>query len=183
MLENKTDGAPRDEWDVEPLDEQLDHVRGPARARLILEYGDYECPHSRAAYRNIQHLEAHLAGGVRFAFRHFPLTGIHPLALAAALAAEAASSQGLFWELHDALFHHEKTLEDDALRGYAVELGLDLARFDADRHGEAALSRIGRDARSGEASGKVLGTPTLFIDGVLYEDGYDAATLLGALSA
>jgi protein-disulfide isomerase len=183
MPENETEATPREEWEVEPLDEQLDHVRGPAGARLILEYGDYECPYSRAAYRNIQRVDAELAGGVRFAFRHFPLTGIHPHSLAAALAAEAASSQGLFWELHAALFHHQKALEDDALRGYAGELGLDLARFDVDRHGEAALSQIKRDVRSAEASGKVLGTPTLFIDGVLYEDGYDAATLLTALSA
>jgi protein-disulfide isomerase len=182
MPENETEAVPRENFEVEPLDEQLDHVRGPAGATLILEYGDYECPYSRAAYRSIQRVEAELAGGVRFAFRHFPLTGIHPHALAAALAAEAASSQGLFWELHDAMFHHQNALEDDALLGYAGELGLELARYDNDRHGEAALNRIERDVRSGEASGKVLGTPTLFIDGVIYEDGFDAATLLGALS-
>ena len=51
---------------------------------------------------------------MRFAFRHFPLTRIHPHALAASLAAEAASLQGRFWEMHDTLFHSQKALEDDA---------------------------------------------------------------------
>ena len=163
-----------------PLDEAVDHVRGPAGARLILEYGDYECPYSRAAYRQIERVEGQLDGNVRFAFRHFPLTSIHPHALAASRAAEAASLQGRFWEMHDTLYHRQKALEDDDLRSYARELGLDLARFDADRAGEAALARIRRDVTSGRAAG-VPGTPTLFIDGALYEGSYDAAALIEAL--
>src|SRR5579872_7568524 len=88
------------EWDVEPLDETVDHVRGPVGTPLILVYGDYECPYTRAAYRNIERIETERSGGVRFAFRHFPLVAIHPHALTAALAAEAATTQGRFWELH-----------------------------------------------------------------------------------
>ena len=167
---------------IEPLDETVDHVRGPAGARLIVEYGDYECPYSRQAYRSIERVEKEFSQGVRFAFRHFPLTEIHPHALAGARAAEAAALQGRFWEMHELLFHRQHALEDDDLRSYAQELGLDAARFDRDRGSDSVLERIRRDVRSGEASGEVLGTPTLFIDGVVHRGGYDAASLLGMLA-
>jgi protein-disulfide isomerase len=173
---------PRQQAVVEPLDEAIDHVRGPGTATLIVEYGDYECPYSRRAFRAIEYMEARLTDGVRFAFRHFPLTEIHPHALAASLAAEAASLQGRFWEMHEVLFHHQHALEDDDLRGYASELGLDVARFESDRRGEAALERVQRDVRSGVSSGEVHGTPTLFIDGVAHHGGYDVASLLEVLA-
>ena len=168
---------------LEPIDEAVDHVRGAAGGRLILEYGDYECPYSRAAYREIEHVEQRLGAAVRFAFRHFPLTEIHPHAADAATAAEAAALQGRFWEMHDLLYHRQKALEDDDLRRYAGELGLDLDRFDEDRPAEDVLRRVARDMSSAIASGQVLGTPTLFIDGVLHSGGYDAATLLEALGS
>ena len=166
---------------MEPIDEAVDHVRGPSDAHLILEYGDFECPYSRAAYRQIQRVERATGGGVRFAFRHFPLVHKHPHALAASAAAEAAAMQGRFWDMHDVLFHRQKALEDDDLRRYAAELGLDLAAFERDRSSDAVLMRIDRDVQSGLATRQVLGTPTLFIDGVLHEAGYDAATLLAAV--
>jgi predicted DsbA family dithiol-disulfide isomerase len=84
--------------------------------------------------------------------------------------------------MHDLLFHRQKALEDDDLRSYASELGLDVERFDGDRTGDAALDRIERDFRSGIESGEVLGTPTLFIDGVVHLGGYDAETLLEVLA-
>jgi protein-disulfide isomerase len=136
---------------IEPMDEAVDHVRGSATAALIVEYGDYECPYSRQAYRAIERVEAQLGDGIRFAFRHFPLTEIHPHALAASRAAEAAALQDRFWEMHGMLFHRQEALEDDDLRGYAIELGLDIARFDGDRSGEAVLERVRRDVRSGIA--------------------------------
>jgi len=172
------------EWPsaMEPLDEAVDHVRGPAGGRLIVEYGDYECPYSRQAFRAIERVEDELAGGVRFAFRHFPLTGIHPHALAAAAAAEAAARQSRFWDMHMLLFHRQTALGDPDLRRYADELGLDVAVFDGDRAGDAVLARVRRDVDSGIASGQVQGTPTLFIDGVVHWGGYDAATLLAALA-
>jgi hypothetical protein len=84
-----------------PLDEKVDHVRGWRAGRLILEYGDYECPYSRQAFHAIELVEQRLGGNVRFAFRHFPLIGIHPHALAAAPAAEAGARQGRFWDMHE----------------------------------------------------------------------------------
>jgi formate-nitrite transporter family protein len=167
---------------VEPIDAALDHVRGPNSAPLILEYGDYECPYSRRADREIQDVAAHLSGNLRFAFRHFPLTDIHPHALAASAAAEAASLQGSFWEMHDLLFHGQEALEEENLRRYARELGLDLQGFDADRVSDPVLLRIERDVRTGIATAEIRGTPTIFIDGVIYRAGYDAESLLEALA-
>jgi protein-disulfide isomerase len=145
---------------------------------LIVEYGDYECPYSRQAFRAIQRVESRLGDQVRFAFRHFPLTDIHPHALAASAAAEAAATQDRFWAMHELLFHRQHALEDGDLRGYAAELGLDVDRFHADRASAGVLARIRRDVQSGLASGEVLGTPTLFIDGVVHRGSYDAASLL-----
>jgi protein-disulfide isomerase len=166
---------------IEPLDEAVDHVRGGAGGRLIVEYGDYECPYSRQGFREIESVERSLGDGVRFAFRHFPLTEIHPHALAASAAAEAAGRQDRFWEMHELFFHGQKALEDDDLRRYAAELALDLRAFEEDRAGPAVLKRIGRDVESGMASGEVRGTPTLFIDGVVHLGGYDATELTEAL--
>jgi protein-disulfide isomerase len=166
---------------LEPLNERVDHVRGDPATPVILEYGDYECPYSRQAFRAIERVERGFAGRVRFAFRHFPLTQIHPHALAASAAAEAATQQGRFWEMHDLLFHRQKALEDDDLRAYANEVGLDLARFDRDRNGDAVIVRIDRDVASGDATGLVRGTPTIFIDGVLYQGGYDSALFIEAM--
>jgi protein-disulfide isomerase len=167
---------------LEPLDDVLDHVRGPTAAPLILEYGDYECPYSRQAFREIERVERQANDGIRFAFRHFPLVEIHPHAFAASAAAEAAALQGRFWDMHELLFHRQKALEDDDLRGYAVQLELDVARFDQDRVSLPVLRRIRRDVESGIASGEVRGTPTLFIDGIVHRGGYDTTTLMEAMA-
>jgi protein-disulfide isomerase len=149
---------------------------------LIIEYGDYECPYSRQAFHAIELVERQLGGNMRFSFRHFPLTSIHPHALAAATAAEAAARQGRFWDMHERLFRRQEALEDGDLRGYAAQLGLDRTAFERDRSGQAVLERIQRDVDSGLASGQVLGTPTLFIDGVVHRAGHDPPTLLAALA-
>jgi protein-disulfide isomerase len=165
-----------------PLEEAVDHVRGSHGGHLIIEYGDYECPYSRQAFHAIERVEQRLSGKLRFAFRHFPLTAIHPHALAAATAAEAAALQGRFWDMHELLFHRQKALQDDDLLGYASQLGLDVAAFDRDRASTVVADRIRRDVDSGIASGQVTGTPTLFIDGLVYRDSFDPPTLLSALS-
>jgi protein-disulfide isomerase len=148
---------------------------------VILEYGDYECPYSRLAFRAIEEVERMAPGGVRFAFRHYPLTDVHPHAMTASCAAEAAAMQDRFWEMHELLYHRQKALEDSDLRGYAKELGLDAARFDSDRASSAVLERIQRDVRSGDATGEVLGTPTLFINGVIYRGPHDAESFMDVL--
>jgi protein-disulfide isomerase len=166
-----------------PLEGSIDHVRGPDSAAVILEYGDYECPYSRRAFREIERVERAMNAEVRFAFRHYPLVQIHPHALTAAAAAEAAANQDRFWGMHEILFHHQKQLADSDLRRYAEELGLDVARFDRDLSDSGVLSRVGRDVASGLESGEVHGTPTLFINGVVHRGDYDAPTLIEAIES
>jgi protein-disulfide isomerase len=101
---------------------------------------------------------------LRVCFRHFPVSSSHPRAHAAACAAEAAGAQGAFWPMHDSLFSDQGRLEDPHLWARAEALGLDIARFEADRRSEAAAARVAADFRSGIRAG-VATTPTLFIDG------------------
>ena len=160
-----------------------DHVRGGPLGPVVVVYGDYQCPYSRVAFREIERVERRTAIAVRFVFRHFPLTDLHPHALAAAAAAEAAALQDQFWTMHALLFHRQNALADDYLRRYAAKLGLDVARFDRDRTGRPVLERVRRDMRSGSATGQVAGTPTFFIDGALHRGSYKAAALQEILAA
>ncbi len=85
--------------------------------------------------------------------------------------------------MHEVMYHHQESLEPDDLSRYAAKMGLDVPRFDGDRTSEGVLARVRRDVQSGTASGEVLGTPTLYIDGDVYRGGYDLATLPEALAA
>jgi protein-disulfide isomerase len=143
-----------------------DHSRGPADAAVVLvEYGDYECPHCVATFGRIESLmEAH-AGRLRFVFRHFPLTTVHPRAGVAAQVAEAAAAQGRFWDMHALLYRRPGGLEVDDLDRLALRLGLEIYRFNADVSTQRWSSRVERDVRSGRRSG-VRGTPTFFLNGL-----------------
>src|SRR5258708_882101 len=89
-----------------------DHILGPANAPVtLLEYGDYECPYCGAAYPVVEELRRRLENILQFAYRHFPLSQIHPHAQIAAEAAEGAGTQGKFWAMHDALFTHQDALD------------------------------------------------------------------------
>jgi protein-disulfide isomerase len=104
---------------------------------------------------------------LRVAFRHFPVQGSHPRALAAACAAEAAALQGAFWAMHDALFDDQGRLEDPHLWARAEHLGLDVERFDADRRSDAVRTRVREHFHGGVRAG-VVTTPTVFVDGRTY---------------
>jgi protein-disulfide isomerase len=121
-------------------------------------YGDYECPFCAALEERLRALP------VRVAFRHFPRRSAHPRAFAAACAAEAAGLQGAFWPMHDSLFADQGRLEDPHLWARAERLGLDVARFDADRRSGAVTDRVADDFRGGLRAG-VPTTPTLFVGG------------------
>src|SRR5918997_4386265 len=151
-----------------------DHVRGPRGAPLVVVYGDYECPFCAALELRVRDLP------LRVAFRHFPVRGSHPGAFPAACAAEAAGRQGRFWEMHDALFADQGRLEDPHLWARAERLGLDLARFDADRRDEATAARITADFRGGVRAG-VPTTPTMFWEDERHA-GRPDETLLAKLS-
>ena len=104
---------------------------------------------------------------LRFAFRNFPLSAIHPSALVAAEAAESAARQGKFWEMHDLLFEHQDLLGPDAIVAGAKSLKLDMKAFRAAIEDGAALAKVREDRASGIRSG-VNGTPTFFINGYRY---------------
>ena len=139
-----------------PAVDDSDHLRGDGR--LVVVYADYECPYCAAADARLRALP------VQVCFRHFPVRSAHPRAFPAAAAAEAAALQGAFWEMHDALFADQGRLDDPHLWARAERLGLDVARFDADRRSEAVAGRVTRDFRSGIRAG-VATTPTLFTGG------------------
>jgi len=158
-----------------------DHIQGNVQAPLtLLEYGDFECPYCGAAYPNVKQVQKRLGGQLRFVFRHFPLAQVHPHAEHAAEAAEAAGAQGMFWEMHDALYEHQDALDDLHLVQYAVDLSLDVARFELDMAAHTYAGRVREDFMSGVRGG-VNGTPTFFINGQRHDASYDLETLLAAL--
>jgi hypothetical protein len=88
-----------------------DHMAGPKDAPVTLvEYGDYECPFCGQAHTIVKQIMEDMGQDFRFVFRNFPLTQIHPHAMQAALAAEAAGAQGKFWEMHDTLYENQPDL-------------------------------------------------------------------------
>ena len=160
-----------------------DHVQGPAGAPVTLvEYGDFECPHCGAAYVILKEIREVMGDELRFVFRHFPLTQIHPHAESAAEASEAAGAQGKFWEMHDLLFENQQTLDPPHLAAFAEQLDLDALKFVRELHEGRYRERVREDFMSGVRSG-VNGTPTFFINGVRYNGSWDLLPLLEALQS
>jgi len=158
-----------------------DHTEGPENAAVTLvEYGDFECPHCGRAYPIVERIRQQLGSRLRFVFRHFPLTEIHPHAQHAAEAAEAAGAQRHFREMHAALFEHQRALDDRHLAEYAVAIGLDQARFQRELADHMHAPRVREDFLSGVRSG-VNGTPTFFINGFRHDAAWDFDSLLEAL--
>jgi len=158
-----------------------DHARGAESASAVLVmYGDYECPYTRRAYQVAHKLLAELPDVLRFVFRHFPLTDIHPHAQYAAEAAEAAAAQGKFWELHNTLFAHQRAIDDADLQRYAGEIGMEMPQFMRAQIAHVYAGRVEDDVQSGLASG-VQGTPTLYLNGQLHTAGHDEEALRTAI--
>jgi protein-disulfide isomerase len=158
-----------------------DRIRGPVDAPLTLvEYGDYDCPHTVQAHAVVRGLEKRLGDRLRFVFRAFPLTEIHENAQAAAEAAEAADFQGKFWPMHDRLMQAHRKLSDADLEEYAEEVGLDAMRFDRQMLAHAHAAKVRTQMEGGLASG-VEGTPTFFVNGVRHEGSHDLESLMAAL--
>ena len=165
-----------------PVSER-DHVIGPATATVtLLEYGDYECPFCGAAHPIVQQVREIMGDDLRFAYRHFPLTQIHPHSYQAAEAAEAAGAQGRFWEMHDTLFENQDRLGLRDLIAHADALGLDLDRFVTDMRNDTYAARLREDFMSGIRSG-VNGTPTFFVNGIRHNGNWDVESLLEAVRA
>jgi len=160
-----------------------DHIQGPETAPVTLvEYGDFECPYCAAASVILKKVQEIMGDQIRFVFRHFPLTQIHPHAEPAAEASEAAGVQGRFWEMHDLLYENQPMLDASHLVGFAQELGLDTRRFQSELEGHVHRPRVREDFLSGVRSG-VNGTPAFFIDGARYDGSWDILPLVKALQS
>lgn len=143
------------------------HVYGRADAPVtVLEFGDLECPYCAAAAPVLRELVDTSDGQVRLVWRHFPLFEVHPYALAAALAAEAAGQHGRFWQMHDALIAHQDRLAEPDLRAAAQALGLDPADVVGDG-AQVHAAAVSADYTAGIEAG-VRGTPTLFVGGTRF---------------
>jgi Na+/H+ antiporter NhaA len=165
-----------------PVDPERDHVRGPKKSPVtVVEYGDFECPYCGQAEPVVRELLADY-GDVRYVWRHLPLNDVHPNAQAAAEAAEAATRQDAFWEMHDLLLGHQGALRHRDLVGYAATLGLDIPRFTDDLNQHTGAAHVAEDVDSADLSG-VSGTPTFFINGIRHQGAYDIDTLSAAVRA
>lgn len=146
-----------------------DHIRGPEDARLVLvEYADYQCEGCIAGFKAVEKLIETHGERLRVVFRHFPLVTHHPMAMPAALAAEAAGRQGRFWEMHERIFSAEGLFNEDDLVRWAEELGLEMERFEQDRNSDELEQRIRNTRVEGARSG-VSGTPAFFLDNWLID--------------
>ncbi|MEM3404329.1 MAG: DsbA family protein [Nitrososphaeria archaeon] len=158
-----------------------DHMLGSKDALITLvEYGDYECPHCKAAHEVLKRVLGELGGKVLFVFRHFPISTVHPNAKTAAEAAEAAASQGRFWEMHNILFENQDSLDIDSIKRYATTLNMNLQRFEKELLEHVHSQRVREDFMSGVRSG-VNGTPTFFINGTRYWGAITVDSLTKAL--
>jgi protein-disulfide isomerase len=180
--------APAPTGDKSKIIRDTSHKQGSGDVQLV-EFGDYQCPACGAAYPNVKQLQKDYDGKVTFYFRNFPLTELHPNAMAGANAAEAAAAQGKFWEMHDRLY--EKQAEWSTLSAgdvtakfvdYAKDLGLDADKFKKALDGKELQSVIDQDVADGTALG-INGTPTFYFNGEQYTGKNDYSSLRDALEA
>jgi protein-disulfide isomerase len=158
------------------VDEE-DWTRGPEHAPVtILEYGDFQCPRCAEACRLLRGLRSEFPDGVRWIFRHFPIATVHPEAILAAEAAEAAGVQGAFWPMHDLLFAHQDELDHPYLLAYAEAVGIDDVQFATELGERTHLLSVKSDFRRGIRDG-ANGTPSLFINGRRYDGALDRYSL------
>ena len=165
-----------------PLDPNRDHICGSLNALVTLvEYGDYQCSYCGAAYPIIEAVLDHLGDKICFAYRHFPITTLHPHAETAAEAAEIAGEAGQFWPMHHRLFSHQDRLDRPQLVEHAAAVGLDAVKFQQELGKPKYRDRVREDFMSGVRSG-VNGTPSFFINGVRYDGSWDRDSMLAVLT-
>ncbi|WP_433081517.1 DsbA family protein [Dactylosporangium sp. CA-052675] len=158
-----------------------DHTSGPAGAPVsLVEYGDFQCPYCAMAHTILQDLLRLRRETVRYTFRHFPLTNVHPYADLAAEVAEAAAVRGAFWPMRDWLFANQSGINPRRLMVGVERLGLPSAEVGDEVGAHLYLDRVRRDLVGGVRSG-VGGTPTFFVNGVRHDGGYSLDDLLDAV--
>ena len=154
-----------------------DHVRGAADAPLtIVQYGDYDCPHTRASTAIVRALEADLRIPVRFLFRYFPLRHLHANAEMLSEIAEAAAVLGSFWEVHERLMRHPHGITQRDVLDDLRTADIDIEALEGLLGSVSVKQRIERDVHAGAASG-VHSTPTWFFNSTIWDGHYDRGTL------
>lgn len=160
-----------------------DHVQGTASAKFTLvEYGDYECPHCGKAYPIVKRLQKHFGDKLRFVYRDFPLTQIHPQAEPAAEVAQFAGAHGKFWEMHDLLYESQDQLGPELYEELAGELKLPLDEMRQAVADGKYRPHVRADFTGGVRSG-VNGTPTFFINGTRHNGPFDYDVLVAAIQS
>jgi protein-disulfide isomerase len=149
-----------------------DHYWGDLDAPVeLLQYGGYQCRHSGDVWPVVTQLKEFFGNDLRFVFRHFPMPNLHHMSLEAAVVAEAAGQQGRFWEMHKKIMDNQFYLNRASLKIFADEIGLDMVEFNSSCKSRHLFRKITSDLESGIHSG-VNGTPTFFINGLMY-NGFD----------
>jgi protein-disulfide isomerase len=160
-----------------------DHIQGDANAPVVLvEYGDYECPHCGHAYPIVKQVQKHFGKRLGFVFRNFPLSEMHPHAEDAAETAEFAATKGQFWEMHDAIFENQEDLDDSLLLKLAQDLRLSPDALETALQDGQFTQRVKDDFLGGVRSG-VNGTPTFFINGQRHDGPFELEDLVEAIDA
>jgi len=186
----RTTSMPVDKTISETADktkETAAHVRGEADAPVTLEeFGDFQCPSCATVSGVISKLEQEYGPRLRVVFRHFPLA-MHPHALEAALAAEAAGLQGRFWEMHDMLYQYQSVWSKASnvrplFDAYAGALHLNVERFRKDSNSNEVRTRVILEGEDGVSRG-VKNTPTLFVNGQVVRNAFTAERLREAIDA
>jgi len=159
-----------------------DHVRGsPLAAVTLIGYGDFACPACAENYLTVKKIQKRMGSRVRYVFRSFPQPGYEP-SEDAAEAAECASSQGKFWEMHDRIFENKGASDELHLSRYATDLGLNVLQFRREMREHAHREKIRAGRRAAVRSGVVL-APTFFINSERHDSSFGQATLLPAVQA
>ena len=133
----------------------------------VYEFSDFQCPHCKMAAPLLKEIVKSMGGKVRLVFKQYPLSG-HLRARDAAIATVAAGKQGKFWELHDEIFANQERLEPADIDKYAKKIGLDMAKFKADRASKKVAAKVETDRAEGEKA-EVDSTPAIFVNDRKYE--------------
>jgi protein-disulfide isomerase len=159
------------------FDSNRDHFWGDLNAPIeLIEYGGYQCRHSGDVWQVVTQLKDTFGKELKYVYRHFPLPNLHNLALETALAAEAAGVQGKFWVMHNKIMENQLHLNRASLNLFANEIGLDMGEFIRHSKSRHLYKKIKNDLESGIHSG-VNGTPTFFINGLMYNGFNDFNSL------
>lgn len=151
-----------------------DHIKGNKDASVTLtEYSDFQCPACAQFYPIIKDVLEEHGDKIAFEYKHFPLSSLHPHAIAAAKAAEAAGVQGKFFEMHDKLFENQNTWSKSAtpqafFNGYAEELGLDVSLFKQHMRSALIKEKVAAEFKEAQELG-FTGTPSFLLNGQKFE--------------